>query len=358
MTPPLGIIEGYYGIPWTWQERAAQASFLAPHGYSFYLYAPKADPYLRRRWREPHPDQTAQHLKDLATHCAAIGVGFGVGLTPLDLHQDFDTAAREDLKRKLAQFAQMGVTQLGVLFDDMRGDQPGVAEAQGEIVGFIGEHTTANRIITCPSYYTDDPVLDRLFGQRPADYLQTLGRVLDPAVEVFWTGEEVCSREYSPGHLARVSEELGRKPTLWDNYPVNDGPNMSQRLHIRAFTGRPAAIAEHVAAHAINPALQPVLTRIPALTLKESYETGAEYQYGQAWRRAAEAVLGADRAHRLQRHLGLLNDTGLDNIAPDTAERMREQWSAEDHPAALEILKFLSGGYRFSREDIDAQAFG
>ena len=51
-------------------------------------------------------------------------------------------------------------------------------------------------------------------------------------------------------------------------------PRMSQHLHLRAFTGRPAAIGQHLAAHGINPASQPVLSRIPALTLAESYAHG------------------------------------------------------------------------------------
>ena len=54
MTPPLGLIEGYYGQPWTWEARAEQASFLKAHGYGFFMYAPKADAFLRRRWRELH----------------------------------------------------------------------------------------------------------------------------------------------------------------------------------------------------------------------------------------------------------------------------------------------------------------
>ena len=56
----LGIIEGFYGKPWSWEERAASVAFLAPRGFTFHLYAPKADPYLRRRWREPHPDGAAE----------------------------------------------------------------------------------------------------------------------------------------------------------------------------------------------------------------------------------------------------------------------------------------------------------
>ena len=80
----------------------------------------------------------------------------------------------------------------------------------------------------------------RVFGRRPDHYLEELGTRLDPSIDVFWTGEEVCARALGVGHLARVAGQLGRKPVLWDNYPVNDGKRMSQFLHLRAFTGRPA----------------------------------------------------------------------------------------------------------------------
>ena len=58
------------------------------------------------------------------------------------------------------------------------------------------------------------------------DLLLDKGRLLDPAIGMFWTGPETCAREYTPGHLARVAEQMGRKPFLWDNYPVNDGARM------------------------------------------------------------------------------------------------------------------------------------
>src|SRR5690606_29456104 len=136
----------------------------------------------------------------------------------------------------------------------MRGDLPELAARQVEVVRWVAERTSADRILVCPSYYTDDPVLDRVFGERPAGYLEELAGGLDPSIGIFWTGEEVCSREVSPGHLRRVAERIGRKPFLWDNYPVNDGQRMSQYLHLRGFTGRPASIAGEVAAHGINPA--------------------------------------------------------------------------------------------------------
>src|SRR5262249_40902193 len=153
------------------------------------------------------------------------------------------------------------------------------------------------------TYYTDHSVLDRVFGPRPPRYLEQLGVALDPKISVFWTGEEVCAREQSVGHLRRVSDQLQRKPFLWDNYPVNDGTRMSKHLHLRAFTGRPSSIGSWLTAHAVNPALQPVLSCIPALTLSASYAERGNYAYGAAFHDAAVAVAGDVLATMLEQDL-------------------------------------------------------
>ncbi|PZQ57328.1 MAG: hyaluronidase [Phenylobacterium zucineum] len=350
MTPELGIIEGFFGRPYDWDERADMVRALAPAGYGFYLYAPKADAHLRRRWREPYADAQLRDLGDFASVCRQSGVSFGVGLSPYELFLDFDGPSREQLAAKLAQIDSLGVDDLGVFFDDMRGDLPDLAARQAEIVHWIAGRTAASRVIVCPSYYTDDPVLDRVFGQRPANYLEDLGAALDPALQLMWTGEEVCSREFSPGHLARVTEQMRRKPFLWDNYPVNDGPRMSRHLHLRAFTGRPAGIAPHIAAHGINTASQAVLSRIPALTLAESYAKGEAYEYLAAFRRAALEVLGPDLADGVERTLLLLEDSGLGNLDDERKDRLRARFGAFDHPAAREILGWLDGAFALGEE--------
>ena len=353
MEVELGIIEGFYGRPWSWDERAATVAFLAPHGYRFYLYAPKADPYLRRRWQEDHPTDVAGALARLAGRCAELGVRFGVGISPFEV-RDFGAAEREALGRKLAFFDAIGVQDLAILFDDMRGDVPDLADRQIEIVDWAAERTAADRVIVCPSYYTDDPVLDRVFGQRPPGYLERLGAGLDPRIEFFWTGEEVCSPEYSPGHLRRVAEQIRRKPFLWDNYPVNDGQRMSQFLHVRGFTGRPASLAEHLSAHGVNPALQATLTCIPALTLAESYARGDEYEYGAATLRAATQVMGDELGMRLYEDVLLLQDVGLDRLA-EKEQTLRDRWAGVGHPAAREIIAWLDGAYRITEEIVQTQ---
>ena len=348
----LGLIEGFYGRSWSWEARADTMRFLRPHGYGFYLYAPKADAHLRRRWREPHPAADAEALAVFSAACRGEGVRFGVGLSPYELFLNFDDAAKAALDDKLCALDDLGLDDLAILFDDMRGDLPDLAERQAEIIGWAAERTRASRLIVCPSYYSDDPVLDRVFGQRPERYLEMLGERLDPAVEVFWTGEEVCSREIGPGHLDRVAEQIGRKPFLWDNYPVNDGPRMSQHLHLRGFTGRPsAALSGRVAAHGVNPALQPVLTWAPALTLAMAYEQGDAYAYGEAFLAAAVQAWGEELALRVQADLLSLQDAGLERLGERRAT-LRERYAAFDHAAAREIVDWLDGGYAITPDEM------
>ncbi|MGD0864471.1 MAG: beta-N-acetylglucosaminidase domain-containing protein [Rhizomicrobium sp.] len=350
MSANLGLIEGFYGKPWSWEARAEAVAFLAPHGYRFYYYAPKADAFLRRRWREKHPAAMDVELRRLAGHCRSLDVRFGVGLSPYEIYRNFDAEARGALAAKLAHLDGIGIDDLAILFDDMRGDLPGLAQMQVDIVHWVRERSKAKRLLVCPSYYTDDPILDRFFGERPANYLEDFGGFLDKAIDIFWTGEEVCARAFSPGHLARVTAQLGRKPFLWDNYPVNDGPVMSQFLHLRAFTGRPASIAGHIAGHAVNVASQPILSRIPALSLADSYAQGDAYEYGAAFARAAEMVLGKELGRLVRGDLMLFQDWGIER-----AQGLRERYAAFDHPGAREIVDWLDGAWRITREEMSAQ---
>lgn len=348
----LGLIEGIYGKPWSFEARKGTIARLRPHGYGFYIYAPKSDAFLRRRWREEHPAEMLAELRALSGFCRTQGVRFGIGLSPFELYWNFDRAGGEALRDKIEWLDAIGIDDLAILFDDMRGELPALARAQADVVAFAAEHTRASRIVVCPTYYSDDPVLDRYFGQRPATYLEDLGSMLDPRIEVFWTGPEVCSREFSAGHLDRIAEQLKRKPFLWDNYPVNDGPRMSQHLHLRSFTGRPSSLGSHISAHAINPASQPMLSLISALTLAESYSVGDLYDYGQAFLRAANEILGNDFAALVASDLHHLQDTGLDTLGK-RADELRARYAAIDHPAAREIVAWLDGYWRIEREGME-----
>jgi hypothetical protein len=135
---------------------------------------------------------------------------------------------------------------------------------------------------------------------------------------------------------------------LWDNYPVNDGPRMSPYLHLRAFTGRPAAIGATISGHAINPALQPTLSLIPALSLIESYREGTDYAYGGAFETAAETVLGKELAGLVREDLTFLQDLGLGRLG-SSASGLRARYQGIDHPAAREILAWLDGAWKVEK---------
>lgn len=342
MMAELGVIEGYFGRPWSHADRKQVMTRLRDIGYSWFHYAPKADRFLRRRWREPHPAAALAELVDLSGHCRRLGMRFGVGFSPYELYRDFSGPGRMDFVAKVRALDDIGIDDLAILFDDTRGDVPDLAAREADIVHTALTITRASRVLMCPTYYSDDRLLDVVFGVRPEGYLEALGRRLDPSVGVYWTGEEVCAREHSVAHLARVAEALGRKPTLWDNYPVNDGPRMSRHLHLRGFTGRAYVIGTHVAAHAINPALQPHLSLIPAATLVASYREGPNYAYMRAFREAARTWAGTELADMLEADLHALQDCGINHLGDDR-ERLLQRYSAVSHPMAMEIVRWLSG---------------
>jgi len=341
----LGVIEGFYGPLWSWDAREALIGRLATHGYRFYHYAPKGDPAVREEWRTPWTEAAAARLSRLAAHCREHGVRFGAGITPLGLSSASGMSQWRALEARLAQLDSVGVDELVLLLDDIRGDAPDLAAEQVRLTEFAAARTAASRVIVCPTYYSDDPLLDRMFGERPADYLETLGRSLDESIGIYWTGEEICAREITPGHIDRVAETLRRAPVLWDNYPVNDSARMARHLHLRAFTGRPHTLETVSDGHGINPALQPTLTAIPALTLAARYREGEGYEYMRAFREALREICGEPLARAIEADLPLLEDTGLDRLGDEHA-RLRERYAAFDHAVAREIVRWLDGDYQ------------
>jgi hypothetical protein len=57
-----GVVEGFYGTPWTHQDRVDILRFEGAHGMNVYYYAPKDDPYHRKLWRDAYPPEAQQRL--------------------------------------------------------------------------------------------------------------------------------------------------------------------------------------------------------------------------------------------------------------------------------------------------------
>ena len=169
---PRGVIEGFFGQPWGWPARLSAIDFLRDYGFGFYIYAPKGDAYLRRKWREPMPRETLDQLARLGARCLDRGIDFGIGLTPFEIYQNYDGSARDCLRSKVLQINDTGADTLAILFDDMRGDVEGIAEMQARVIDEVCGMSTARRFIVCPTYYSYDPRLAREFGAPPQAYLR------------------------------------------------------------------------------------------------------------------------------------------------------------------------------------------
>jgi hyaluronoglucosaminidase len=155
----LGLIEGFYGQAWSWQTRREYAAFLAQAGYSFYFYAPKSDPYFRKKWREPLPRDLYDNLESLVDYFHRSHLEFGVGLSPYEIYMSFDSDTKKQLFSRIEILNSLKVDRLAVLFDDMKGDCPTLAQTQVDILHWVREHSTAKHLIVCPTYYSSDPIL-------------------------------------------------------------------------------------------------------------------------------------------------------------------------------------------------------
>lgn len=347
---PCGIIEGFYGRPWSWGERSDAVRFLQRQGFDTYVYAPKSDRQLRRGWREPHDDATFESLLKLRAECRALGIRFGIGFSPWGLQSAYDAQDRAALRRKFEQLNRLDCDLLCILFDDMPGAIADLAQRQAAIVADIQQCATARRFIVCPTYYSFDPQLEQLFGPMPADYLETLGAALAPATDVFWTGALVLANGFTRADIDAVAQRLGRRPLLWDNYPVNDGRKISRFLHLLPPPGRPWQLREWCAGHLANPMNQPYLSQLPLASLAQSYRRRGDYDPQVFWRDAPAQLFGPELAALLQRDAARFQQAGLDRIDADERAALRAQYRRVAHPAAREICDWLDERYRFDPE--------
>jgi len=346
--PALGIIEGFFGKSWSWMQRESYAKFLALNKFDFYIYAPKDDIYLRKTWQQDWPIETKNQLLRLRDIYASARVEFGIGLSPHEIYLNQSREQTRDLINRVKHINDLSPEILCVLFDDMRGDLPNLASLQIDYVHQIAEVTTAKRIIFCPTYYSFDPVLEKVFGKMPKNYWLDLNKNLDKKIDIFWTGEKVCSQEYSTQHLKQVAELLGRKPFLWDNYPVNDSAAKSKILQLRPVNQSHSQIQNHVTGHALNPMNQPWLSQLALASLPRAYREQNNYNSKKAFIEIATELCGEPLAEVLLQDIPLLQDKGLGKISDEEKTELIQRYSAfSENAFCAEIIDWLNGGYVF-----------
>lgn len=114
-----GVVEGFYGPPWTHEVRLADLDYYGRHKLNSYVYTPKDDPYLRAEWRRPYPPEALAELAELVRRAKANHVEFGYVLSP-GLSVCYSKESEVDaMIAKFETLRAIGVRSFVVAFDDI-----------------------------------------------------------------------------------------------------------------------------------------------------------------------------------------------------------------------------------------------
>ncbi|MEZ4324743.1 MAG: beta-N-acetylglucosaminidase domain-containing protein [Polyangiales bacterium] len=229
-----GVIEGFYGEPYTHEARLQVIDFLAARGLDTYVYGPKDDPYHRDRWREPYPTDAASELQALVAHGTTRGVRVVLALAP---GSDYaaDEADEAALRAKLDQLLDMGAQSVCVLFDDVSPGSPAAEpEVQVRALRLAYDHVRArDRDATVcfigPYYFgtaeqlaSGDTPPFAFSYEHPSDAYYDAYRALPRDMPILWTGRHVIPTTITAEEARAMRRFVGRPLLVWDNVPVND----------------------------------------------------------------------------------------------------------------------------------------
>jgi hypothetical protein len=244
-----GALEGFYGSPFARGDRLSLLTWLGQQGGRDYVYAPKGDPLLRDRWREPFTDLT--FFTDLASHASGAGVRLSVVMSPgLDWTGDGDIPV---LLAKLSALRDAGVDSLGVAFDDVPRGGEELGRSHGRAVAAAVHALPGVRVSACPLDYA---------VRTATPYLLGFSSELPQQVDLFWTGPSIVSPTITAQDVSILSNELGgRRLVLADNVPVNDGA-MSGVLHLGPYPLRDPQIPDVTGGLLLNLMPMPLASRV------------------------------------------------------------------------------------------------
>lgn len=238
--PFRGAVEGFYGTPWSHQNRLSLIDFFGKHKLNTYIYGPKDDPYHSSpKWREPYPAEEAARIHDLAKSSAANRVDFVWAIHPgKDIKwndEDF-----QNVMKKFEAMYGLGVRSFAVFFDDISGEGT-KADKQAELLNrlnaeFVQKKPDVTPLVMCPTQYNK--------AWSGGDYLETLGNTLDKSIHIMWTGNTVIS-DMDRATMEWINSRIKREAYVWWNFPVTDyvrnhlllGPVYGNGLDIKELLG-------------------------------------------------------------------------------------------------------------------------
>lgn len=290
-----GVVEGFFGQPYSFEQRRDLLRFLATCGMNAYVYAPKNDDLHREKWCDPYPEEFLEHFAELARIGGEIGVRFFYALAP-GLSFDPDAAAgnAKDVHAKLGALHDVGVRDFCLFFDDIQRDQPGAdpkvqVDLANGTLDFLRRREPRASLFFISNFYAgtteemanDTSPFQGLFSIPSSAYYEAYAR-LAYDIPILWTGPRVFTDRLTVEEATRFRNFVDRPVILWDNYPVNDAV-FTQDLFLGPYRGRDPGLGRALDGILLNPMLQPEATKIALWTAGRYFALDSEYDPDEAW---------------------------------------------------------------------------
>jgi len=251
-----GVVEGFYGRPWSEEQRYTLFKRMKSQGLNTYVYAPKDDYKHRAYWREMYNAEEIRRISSLIKAARENDIVFYYAISPgLDISFS-NEADVEALKNKLQQVKDCGCDAFSLLFDDIDPQlsmadlqkYASSAHAQAAITNVMYEHLLRPNFLFCPTEYCATRALPTV---KSSPYLNTIGQELHPSVQVMWTGYQVISAVITVESIKEVAQVLRRRPVIWDNIHANDYDQ--KRVFLGPFDGRAPELRPYLSGVLTNP---------------------------------------------------------------------------------------------------------
>ena len=286
-----GVVEGFYGTPWSHQARLRHLKFYGENKMNTYIYGPKDDPYHSSpNWRLPYPEKEAKQIKELVQVAKENAVNFVWAIHP---GQDikWNQEDRDNLLAKFEKMYELGVRSYAVFFDDISGEGT-KADKQAELLNYIDEQFVKVKkdvtpLIMCPTEY------NKSWSNVKGGYLTTLGTKLNPSIHIMWTGDRVIADMYEgdteKGGMKWINNLIQRPAYVWWNFPVSD--YVRDHLLMGPVYGNDLHIANLMSGFVTNP-MEHAESSLLAIYGVASYAWNPDqYDSDKAWKDAMKAVL-------------------------------------------------------------------
>ena len=245
-----GIVEGFYGHPYSVENRISLFEFCKRFKMNVFVYGPKSDPYHLGNWRDDYPTSlteqerffgmiTQDDLKQMTAAAKACHVDFIWAAHPgLQQPISFSNITAMDqgidaLMTKFDHLYSLGVRGFGVFIDDMSYTPSGDMQAHlaDETQKRIRERYTTDN--------PDDEIAPLFFVPTayalnyPGSYTLSSLNSIDSEVVIAFTGYD-CFSNIRPSAIDDMAGRVGRNPVMWWNNPVND--DHDERIYMRELT--------------------------------------------------------------------------------------------------------------------------